>query len=94
MTEAWTPRKQTLTEADIQVIETIVRRLIDEQHLCKINVTHDEMDDIKRVAKFFTLAESTIIKGISKMIMWGCITIVGGVCWLLYQHGYFFKGGK
>ena len=93
-TPAWTPRKQTLTEEDIRVIESMVRDLIAEQHLCKINVTHEEMDDIKRVAKFFTVAESTIIKTVSKAILWGSITIIGGVFWLLYQHGYFFKGGK
>ena len=93
-TPAWTPRKQTLTEEDIRVIESMVRELIAEQHKCHINVTHEEMDDIKRVSKFFTLAESAIIKTISRAIMWVCITVIGGVFWLLYNHGYFFKGVK
>ena len=90
----WTPRKQTLTEADVALIESIVKRLMNEHYQCRINVTHEEMDDIKRVAKFFNATESVIVKWITKMVLWFGITVVGGVIWLLYNHGYFVKGGK
>ena len=90
--ELWIERKQTLTEADLLVIESIVRKLIDEHHLCKIDLTHEQLDDVKRLSKFFNIAESAIVKTISKTILWVSLTVVGGIFWLLYKHGYFLGG--
>ena len=79
----WVPRKQVLTQADL---EELARLLAN--HPCKFNVSHDEMDDIKRLSGFFKKVEDKVVGGIT----WFVIALIGGMFWLLYNHGYFLKG--
>lgn len=83
MPENYIPRKNVLTPADLEELARLLAT-----HPCKFSVTHEEMDDIKRVASFFGRVEKKIIDSVT----WGVIAIIGGVLWLFYNHGYFLKG--
>ena len=80
----WTPRRQTLTDADMEMI----RGLMSDHGNCKFpRVSHEEMDDIKRLAGIFRAAEKAVVKGIAI----GLLTIIAGFFYLLYAHGFFFR---
>lgn len=80
----WTPRRQTLTDADLQQI----REMMQDHGSCKFpRVSHEDMDDIKRLASIFRAAEKAVVKGIAI----GMLTIIAGFFYLLYAHGFFFR---
>ena len=82
--QEWTPRKHTLTEADVDMIKS----LMSDHGSCKFpRVSHEEMDDIKRLAGIFRAAEKAVVKGIAI----GLLTIIAGFFYLLYSHGFFFR---
>jgi hypothetical protein len=80
--ENWTPRQNVLTEADLQELSRLLA-----QHPCKFAVTHEEMDDIKRMSSFFKKVEDKVVGGIT----WALIAFIGGMLYIFYNHGYFIK---
>lgn len=78
----YVPRKNVLTAADL---ENLSQLLAD--HPCKFKVSHEQMDDIMRMSKFFKTFEKKVLDGVS----WLFLAIIGGIFWMLYNHGYFVK---
>lgn len=78
----YVPRKNVLTEADLKELAALL-----SQHPCKFQVSHEEMDDIKRFTGFFKTFEKKIVDGVS----WVFLALIAGIFWVLYNHGYFIK---
>ncbi len=74
------PRKNVLTEADLKALAELL-----SQHPCKFQVSHEQMDDMLRLSKFFKKFEDKVISG----VQWVLLAIIGGFFYLLYNHGYF-----
>ena len=75
-------RSSNLSDTDLQRLRDILL-----EHPCKFSVSHEEMDNIKRMSQFFQKVEDKVISGLT----WVFIAIIGGMFWMLYNHGYFFK---
>lgn len=77
----WTPRQNVLTKADLDELAKLLA-----QHPCKFGqITHEQMDKMARLSDFFDRAEKKIMDSITYAVL----AILGGLLWMLYNHGFF-----
>lgn len=76
-------RSVNLSDADIERLRALLA-----DHPCKFAITHEEMDDLKRLSRFIKDVEAKVVGGIA----WFFIALIAGMLALLYNHGYLLKG--
>ncbi len=74
-------RNRNLSDADIQALIEAM-----QTHQCKFS--EEEVADFHKFSRFFREIEKKVVGGIA----WGIIALIAGFFWLLYNHGWFFKG--
>lgn len=75
-------RSGVLTERDMEKLVDILSR-----HPCRFQITHEEMDDLKRFSTVLRGVERGILDGIK----WMAVAAVVAFIWLLTNHGYFTR---
>ncbi|MFZ4856121.1 MAG: hypothetical protein ACOYL3_06965 [Desulfuromonadaceae bacterium] len=80
----WIPRQQILTHKDLEELAALMQSQL-AKHPCQFgNLTHDQMDRIAKLAEFFERAEKKIMDSITYAVL----ALIGGLIWILYNHGY------
>lgn len=72
-------RSSVLTEADLEKIVDLLSK-----HPCRYNLTHEEMDEVKRFSRVLSVLEKTV----SDAIKYTILAVIAGLFWLLANHGY------
>lgn len=80
--DTYIPRKQTLTDADLSVLQDILEQNL--KHQCKFHdLRHEDIDKIRMITSMFDRIGAKVIDG----IVWFILASVIGVIVLLYNHG-------
>ena len=80
-------RAQVLTQKDLEQLALLMSEQL-QHHPCKFGgVTHEQMDKMVRLSDFFERFEKKVMDGIS----YAALVVIGGIVYLLYNHGYLVK---
>lgn len=75
-------RKQSLTEADMQMLQEILENNL--KHQCKFHdLKHEDIDKIRMITSMFDRLGSKVIDS----IVWFVMAAIVGIIVLLYNHG-------
>jgi hypothetical protein len=81
MPDDYTPRRRTLTDADLHELAQLLRN----EHQCRFNdVTPDDLSFVKDLINIYKETRSEIIKWLVKGLIYASLMAVAAYAWLKY----------
>lgn len=76
-----------ITNNHQQIMSRIDELKIDHEYQCRFDVTHDDMDHVKRFVRYFRVVEDKVVEGFTFLFLLGAMLLA----YFLVNKSYFDK---